>query len=159
MRSLLSSCIAGFISCVLCASSYAQKTDQSFTTTSKDCSGIKWSDAVIARHGQILHACQSVELHKGVTYVKFSAEVLNAANTGNELTLAVKDGGSITLQIPEKTRLFVDGRVKQFSELQRGDKLNFYIPESRVVAKFHASNELSEDMEPEITAPFVSQPK
>lgn len=151
MRLQALSGIASFVCCAVWATVCAQ-TDESFTKISKDCSGIKWSDAVKARHGQILHACQSVESHKGVTYVKFSAEILSASKQGNELTLAVKDGGVITLQMPERARLVIDGRVKQFAELERGDKLNFYVPESRAVAKFYDSDDASPETEPEITA-------
>ncbi len=146
--------VTGLASFIACLSVYAQ-TDESFTTVSSDCSGIRWSDATLKRYPGLVEACQSVESYDGVTYVKFSATVARSLNRGKDLTLDLKDGGEVTVQMPEKTKLVIDGRVTPLAQLRRGDKLNFYVPQSRAVAQFHAANAPAETA-PNVTGTFES---
>lgn len=150
--------VGGFISCLVWLSAYAQHTDESFTTTSKDCAGIHWSDEVIKRYPNVdlTKACQSVEHHDGVDYVKFSATVVRN-DEGKNLTLDIKDGGEVTVAVPPRTQLSIDGHPTPMMRVRRGDKLNFYIPQSRVVAQFQAANQAPEAA-PEVVAPFVPTP-
>jgi len=150
--------VTGLIACFVWLSAYAQHTDKSFTTTSKDCSGVNWSDDMLQRYPTIGSACQSLEAHAGVTYVKFSGTVVRTKNQGRDLTLDLKGGGEVTVRMPEKTKLSMDGRVTPISELQRGDHLNFYVPQNRVAAEFYAVDEPPEAA-PAIVAPFEKTPK
>lgn len=146
--------IGGLLACFGWLTASAQHTDRSFTTTSKDCSGLHWSESALKQYPNLASACQSVEEHDGVTYVKFSATVLRARNHGKELTLAVKDGGDVTVAMPAETELSINGRVTPISNLQRGDQLNFYVPENRLAAQFYAENQTPAQAAPTIVAPF-----
>lgn len=137
------------------ASVYAQETNKSFTTTSNDCYGIKWSQNLLSRYPGIEHACQSVEFHDGVTYVKFVATVLKTSNGGRDLTLSLEDGGAITVRIPPETRLSINGKPTHPADLERGDTISFYIPQSRVVATFHPAGE-PDNATPSVSAPLTS---
>ena len=148
----------GLASCCVCFAANAQVTDKSFTTTSDDCTGVHWSPETLKKYPNVVPACQSVEHHNGVTYVKFSATVVRSRNQGKELTLKLKDGGEATVQVPEGTKLSIDGRATPMSKLQRGDNLSFYVPESRVVAQFTPEPQLAQNKEPEYTAQFIPAP-
>lgn len=133
--------IGGLIACVLSAPVYAQMTDRSFTTTSNTCSGVRWSESVLKQYPGIADACQSVEVHNGVTYVKFSGTVLRTRNQGQNLTLDIKDGTSIEMAWPENAVLSLDGRETPVSRLQTGQKLNFYVPQNQMVAQFYPEDQ------------------
>ncbi len=137
-------------------SAHAQHTDKSFTTTSDECSAVHWSDAILEKYPTVVPACQSVEIHDGVTYVKFSAVVVRSRDRGRDLTLALKDGGEVTVRMPEKTKLSIDGRATSLASLQHGDKLNFYVPQGRVVAQFYPENEAPAAAAPVVSARFES---
>jgi LPXTG-motif cell wall-anchored protein len=148
----------GLISCCVCLTAYAQTTDKSFTTTSEDCAGVHWSPETLAKYPNIVPACQSVETHNGKHFVKFSATVVKNLNQGKQLTLNLKDGGEVTVDVPANTRLMIDGKETPMSRVRRGDKLSFYVPESRVVPQFAAEPELPPQKEPEYTARFIPAP-
>lgn len=146
--------IVGFLLCgIVWLPGYGQHTDESFITTSKSCSGVKWSGEMLKRYPNIAAWCQSIEFHDGVTYVKFSGTVRRTENQGAHLTLSMKGGGEVTVKMPAAVELSIDGRVVPLAHLERGDKLNFYVPQSRVVAQFYAANEPADAM-PAIVAPF-----
>ena len=121
---------------VVCASAAAQtKVDRSFTAVSKDCSGIQWSEQATDTYPTISSACQGVEERNGKTYVKFQGKVKRNVNKGEQLVVNFKDGGEVTLSPPPETHLYVNGKRTPVADLQRGDDLNFYIAEDRLVAQ------------------------
>jgi hypothetical protein len=121
-----------------CAGSVAAQTtiDRSFSTTSKDCSGVQWSKEAVARYPTIASACQSVEERGGKSYVKFQGTVQRNIDRGKELVVAFKDGGNVTLTPPPETNVYIDNKQKSVRDLERGDELNFYIAEDRFAAQF-----------------------
>ena len=133
--------IGGLIACVLSAPVYAQHTDRSFTTTSNSCSGVKWSESVLEQYPGIADACQSVEVHNGVTYVKFSGTVVRTRNQGQNLTLDIKDGTTIDMAWPANAELSLDGRLTPVAKLQTGQELNFYVPQDQMVAQFYPADQ------------------
>jgi hypothetical protein len=80
--------------------------------------------------------------------------VVRSKNQGKDLTLTLKDGGEVTVRMPEKTKLSVDGRATPLASLQRGDKLNFYVPQSRGVAQFYPENQAPAAAAPVVSARF-----
>ena len=128
---------AGLIASLAALTASAQTSvDKSFTTVTKDCTGVKWSDSALETYPTIASACQGVEVREGKTYVKFSGEIAKNINRGEQLTIKFKDGGEVTLKPPANTALYVAGRKTPVSSLQRGDELTFYVPEDRLVARF-----------------------
>jgi hypothetical protein len=127
--SLLIACVA--------ASAFAQTSvDRSFTAASKDCSDVQWTDAALKTYPDIASACQGVEERNGKTYVKFQGSLARNIDRGRQLAISFKDGGTITLSPPANTQLYVNGRKTPVSDLERGDELNFYVPEDRLAAQF-----------------------
>ena len=121
---------------IACASAAAQTSvDRSFNAVSKDCSGIQWSERALAMYPTIGSACQGVEERNGKTYVKFEGKVKKNVNRGEQLVVNFKDGGEVTLSPPAETNFYVNGKRTPVANLQRGDDLNFYISEDRLVAQ------------------------
>jgi hypothetical protein len=131
------STLVGGIAMALLASAALGQTsvDRSFTTVTKDCEGVRWSDAALKAYPNISSACQGVEERNGKTYVKFSGTVEENLNRGEELRIDFKEGDTMTLSPPPNTRLFVNGKQTPVSELRRGDELNFYVPNDQLVAQ------------------------
>lgn len=124
------------LSCMTTASLAQTSVDRSFKTTSKDCSGVQWSERALSTYPTIATACQGVEQRNGKSYVKFEGTVQRNADRGKQLTVNFKDGGTITLTPPAETHLYVNGKRTAVADLQRGDELNFYIAEDRLAAQF-----------------------
>jgi LPXTG-motif cell wall-anchored protein len=132
---------------IACASVATAQTsvDRSFTTVSKDCSGIQWSQKALETYPTIASACQGVQERNGKTYVRFEGKLNRNVNNGQQLVIDFKDGGQVTVTPPPETSLYVNGEKTPVAKLQRGAELNFYIAEDRLAAQF------PQTAEPEIT--------
>lgn len=129
---------AGGVLLFFCASmALAQNAiDRSFTTTSKDCSGVQWSKEALATYPNLKAACQAVEERDGRTFVRFQGTVERNNNRGQELDVRIKGGDTVSLTPPEGMSIYMNDRKTPVSQLRRGDELNFYIPEDRFAANF-----------------------
>ena len=107
----------------------------SFTATGQDCSQVTWSAESLAKYPKIASACQSVLQKDGVYYVKFSGEVKKVQNRGADLTVQFKDGNRVMLHPDPNFTVSINGKATKPSGLRPGDQLNFYIPQSRLVAQ------------------------
>ena len=133
---------AGLVCSCIAMSAFAQGKP-SFTTVTKDCSGLQWSADTLKQYPRIASACQGVEERNGKTYVKFQGKVVQNIDRGKQVKLDIKDGDTLTLTPPENLALYIDGKKKSVKDLSRGDSLSFYVPEDQFVAQ------VSE--EPEVT--------
>src|SRR5690242_8781447 len=107
--------------------------DRSFTAASNDCSSVQWSQEALQKYPTIASACQSVQERNGMRFVKFEGQV--EKNQGKRLVVDFKDGGKVELTPPAETAVYIDGKLTPVADLQRGDKLNFYISEDRLAAQ------------------------
>lgn len=128
------------------------RVDRSFTTTSKDCSGVQWSEAALATYPKIASACQGVEERNGKTYVRFSGTVERNIDRGKQIEVKFKDGAKMKLTPPEHLALYVNGRKTAVRELSRGDALTFHVPEDEFTAHF------AQDAAPTATTTFAAVP-
>lgn len=122
--------------CGVSVASAQTEVDRSFTTVSKTCDGIRWSDRALQTYPTIGSACQAVEERNGKTFVKFEGTVRRNVDRGKELVVNFKDGGNVTLSPPADTSLYIDGRPTPVAQLRTGDELTFYIAEDRLAAQF-----------------------
>jgi len=128
--------LSGLVASVLATAAVAQTSiDRSFTTVSKDCPGIQWSAEALKAYPNIAKACQAVEERNGKTYVKFAGTVERNINRGEQLKINFRDGDTLTLSPPANTTLYVNGKETPVANLQRGDSLQFYVPEDQFVAQ------------------------
>jgi hypothetical protein len=133
--------LSGLVASVLATAALAQTSiDRSFTTVSKDCPGIQWSAEALKAYPNIAKACQAVEERNGKTYVKFAGTVERNINRGEQLKINFRDGDTLTLSPPANTTLYVNGKETPVANLQRGDSLQFYVPEDEFVAQVAENN-------------------
>lgn len=138
----------GFAMSCAAACAFAQSSvDRSFTTTSNDCDAVQWSDEMKKRYPDIGSACQSVEERDGKKYVKFQGTVRSTRNRGSALEIDFQGGGRVQMQPPENTQIFMDGKEVPVSDLERGDRLTFYVPEDRMTAHFYPEERLAATQE------------
>lgn len=128
--------LGGIAIALIAGTALAQTSiDRSFTTVTKDCDGVRWSDTALQAYPNIASACQGVEERNGRTYVKFSGTVERNINRGQQLRINFREGSTMTLSPPANTTLYVNGKQTPVSDLQRGDQLNFYVPDDQLVAQ------------------------
>jgi hypothetical protein len=108
---------------------------KAFSATGESCDKVTWSADSLAKYPGIASACQAVLQKDGSYYVKFTGEVKKVANRGADLTVQFKDGNKLTLHPDPNFEVSINGKPTKPSGLRPGDKLNFYVPQSRLVAQ------------------------
>lgn len=131
------SSLLGMVLMASAAATLAQTAvDRSFKVTDKNCSGVVWSEAALAEYPNIASACQAVEERDGKSYVRFQGTVERNLDRGKQVEIRVKGGDVIKVTPPENMALYINDRRKEARDLERGDQLNFYVPEDRFAAQF-----------------------
>lgn len=104
--------------------------------TSRSCiSNITFSQEFLSRYPRAGGACREVKVENGEKWARFDADVVRVRRnriTANFVDRADRSLGTITFDASPDARVEVNGRPERFSSLKRGDKLSFWMPESRV---------------------------
>ena len=123
----------GVIALVLCVPAFGQgATDEAFNATGTTCGSVTWSQASLQKYPTIATACQEVLQRDGKSYVRFAGEVVRVADGGRQLTIDFEGGGVFTVSPPENMSVTINDRRTRVRDLERGDQLNFYIPQDRL---------------------------
>lgn len=139
------------------AASAQTSVDRSFTTTSNNCDDVQWSAEMRERYPDLGSACQSVEERDGKKYVKFEGAVRGTREGGSAIDIDFRGGGRVQMQPPEGTRIYMDGKQIPVSDLKRGDRLTFYVPEDRMTAQFYPDEQLAATEESEaVSVPIAT---
>jgi hypothetical protein len=139
---------AGIVAACAVGSASAQtNVDRTFKASSQDCRNVQWSADILRDYPGIDGACQHVEQRDGRTFVKFQGTVKSVSNDGRELKVDFKDGETLTLAPTATTMLYMGGVKTPVSQLYRGAKLNFYVPEDRLTAQFFADDSGAKSVE------------
>jgi hypothetical protein len=139
---------AGLVAaCAVGPASAQTSVDRTFKASSQDCRDVQWSADILRDYPGIDGACQRVEQREGRTFVKFQGTVEAVSNDGRELKVDFKDGKTLTLAPTSTTVLYVGGVETPVSQLYRGAKLNFYVPEDRLTAQFFADDSGAKSVE------------
>ena len=139
---------AGIVAaCAVGAVSAQTNVDRTFKASSQECRDVQWSADILRDYPGIGAACQRVEQRDGRTFVKFQGTVEAVNDEGRELVVDFKDGQTLTLAPTPTTMLYMGGVETPVSQLYRGAKLNFYVPEDRLTAQFFADDSSAESVE------------
>lgn len=99
----------------------------------ESCVDVDWDPELLEQYPNIEEACQEVVTAEGNRWARFEAELLRRNSDGSvRLEFKDRDGRSIeelTLQPAVGQRVTIAGRSYRFSELERGQELNLYVPE------------------------------
>jgi hypothetical protein len=109
------------------------------TMTKVPCSDLHFGAAFLKKFPQAPAACIEGRQDKsGARYAKFTAKVyLNSADRTTVQLLDAKGDTKTTLSIKPKpgATLTVNGQKTRFQDLQQGDMMSFWVPETRLVAQ------------------------
>jgi len=104
--------------------------------TSSSCvKSITFSQEFLSRWPHAGAACREVKVENGEKWARFDAEVVRARGnrvTANFVNTFNHKVGTIVFDASSDARVEVNGRPQRFRTLRRGDKLSFWMPESRV---------------------------
>ena len=114
--------------------------------TSRSCiSNMVFSKEFLTRYPNAGAACREVRVQDGQKWARFDANVVRVR--GNRITASFVDRynnplNTITFDAASDARVTVNGRTMKYSDLKRGDKLTFWVPEKQ--AGFYAEPGASE---------------
>jgi len=100
------------------------------------CSDFKYSQAFLAKFPKAPAGCLEGRAYKGVNYAKFNAKVTKVSSSGVTVQLLDMAGSPITpLTISpadEKAYILVNGKQTKITDLNQGDSVTFWVPQSRM---------------------------
>jgi hypothetical protein len=100
------------------------------------CSDFKYSEALLAKYPKAPAACLEGRTYKGVNYAKFNAKVTHVSSSGVTVQLLDVSGSPITpLTIKpadQKAFILVNGKQTKITDLNQGDSVTFWVPQSRM---------------------------
>ena len=101
--------------------------------------GITYSQEFLATYPKAPAACREIVVKDGKKWIHFVGEVTGVK--GNEVSVSFKNVagdslGEVTFAPPAEAQLKMEGKMVKYSSLQRGQDLDFYMPEDRY--KFYA---------------------
>lgn len=103
-----------------------------------ECSDLHFSKAFLDKYPKAPAACQEARVYKGQRYAKFTAQVYLNGKDRTTVNMLDKDGNTVTTFSikpgPDSMVRMQDHEVK-FSELQKGEKITFWVPEKRLAAQ------------------------
>lgn len=99
----------------------------------RSCEQVNWHTDLLGQYPWAVSACHEVVLVDGQKWARFEAE-FQRLNRDGSITSDFRDRlgkstGRISLMPAPGQRVTLDGSTYQFSELRRGQVLNFYVPE------------------------------
>ncbi|MFQ5634285.1 MAG: hypothetical protein ACE5G3_03005, partial [Gammaproteobacteria bacterium] len=100
---------------------------------------INWRPQILAGFEDIDRACQEVVVRDDKRYVRFEVKLLRVMNDGNvKVSMPLADGTRVerVFHAPSDFHVLSHSGKTSFhlEQLSRGDILDVYIPESRIVA-------------------------
>ena len=99
-----------------------------------ECADLQWSEQVLNANPDIAHACRGVFEKDGVLYAKATIEVTRVqGNTLRFRTLRTdgKLGKPRSVTLNKQWRVNIDGREYRLSDLNKGQRMNIYLPQDR----------------------------
>lgn len=102
-------------------------------TDRASCSEVEWHRDMRNNYPWVADACHEAVVVNGQKWARFEAEFQQLNRDGsidsNFRDTRGRSLGSVSLQPASDQRVLLDGRSTRFSELRRGQVLNFYAPE------------------------------
>jgi len=123
--------------CVCAGSAYAQERVTEALpdpdVNRRSCEQVNWHTDLLGQYPWAVSACHEVVLVEEQKWARFEAE-FQRLNRDGSITADFRDRvgkstGRLSLMPAPGQRVTLDGTTYQFSELRRGQVLNFYVPE------------------------------
>ncbi len=121
------------------SSALAQEHTPDFPAPDKgnrvSCDNVEWHRDMLGDNPWVSGACHEAIVIDGQTWARFEAEFQDYNRSDGTFTADFRNDrgrsmGSVSLEPAPGQRVSLDGRPTRFSELRRGQVLNFYSPEN-----------------------------
>lgn len=102
-----------------------------------ECSEVKFGEAFLSKYPQAPAACLEGREYNGKRYAKFDAKVYITGPEITTVTLVNAEGDSLdtfSLKPGPDQKIKVNGKDTKFSDLRKGEKITFWVPEDRMEA-------------------------
>ena len=100
------------------------------------CSDFKYSEAFLAKYPKAPAACVEGRTYKGINYAKFNGKVTKVSSNSVTMDVLNSVGTPITpLTIQpadQKAFIVVNGKQTKITDLNQGDAVTFWVPQSRL---------------------------
>lgn len=98
------------------------------------CQEVEWHEEMLGDHPWVSNACHEAIVFEGKTWARFEAEFQEYNRSDGTFTADFRNDsgrslGSVSLEPGPEQRVSLDGNPTRFSNLRRGQILNFYAPE------------------------------
>jgi len=96
---------------------------------------VAFSHEFLERYPNAAPACREVQMKDGEKWVRFESKVTKVKNGNVTLDFLNVRGdtlATVTVKPKPDARVTIDGKKKKYSTLRAGDKLGFWMPESRL---------------------------
>jgi len=103
-----------------------------------ECSEIHFSQAFLDKYPKAPAACQEAREYKGERYAKFTARVYLNSKDRTTFELLDKEGNMVTafsVKAGPQSAVKINGKDVKFHDLQKGEKVSFWISEKRTAAQ------------------------
>jgi len=103
-----------------------------------ECSDLHFSQAFLDRYPKAPAACQEARNNKGERYAKFTARVYLTDKDRTTFELLDKEGNMVTafsVKPGPESAVEINGKNVKFHDLQKGEKVSFWISEKRLGAQ------------------------
>jgi hypothetical protein len=99
------------------------------------CKDVTYSEEFLAHYPKAGAACREVTMKDGEKWVRFEADVTKVK--GDQVTANIVDNynntvSTLTVKAAADARVMVDGKETKYSQLVKGDKLDVWLPESKL---------------------------
>ena len=102
------------------------------------CSGFKYSEEFLAKYPKAPAACVEGRTYKGVNYAKINGKVTKVSSSGVTVDVVDVAGSPVTPLIIKPTdkeaSVLVNGQQTRMTDLNPGDSITFWMPQSRMEA-------------------------
>jgi hypothetical protein len=103
-----------------------------------ECSEVHFSQAFLDKYPKAPAACQEARVYKGEKFAKFTAKVYLTSADRTTVTMLDKDGNDVTtfsIKPGPESAVKINGKDVKFKDLQKGEKITFWVSEKRMGAQ------------------------
>lgn len=125
------------------------------------CEEVDWHRDILRDYPWVANACHEAVVVDGEKWARFEAEFQNYNNQDGTIVSNFRNDrgrslGSVSLKPGPDQRVLLDGNPTRFSDLRRGQVLNFYVPEGMYA--FTTAPGAPENQQVQIVQPEEEQP-
>lgn len=133
---ILRSLVATVLSTALLGAAVAQQdTFPREREQAKSCAEVDWNKDMTSNHPRLTEACREVVTAGGTDWARFEAKFARVEQDGR-VTFSIRDSRDrpieeVTLQPATGQVAYIDNRATPFSQLDRDQLVNLYVPEGQ----------------------------